>query len=109
MELVGGLTWQVPVSIPGSLKLNANAQYQTKILTSATPAAGGQNVVPPQTFVNAVATWTTPDPRWQVVLSVRNLFDSDKPVSSTFTPSTGVYYLNFPDPRTWLVTLRYAL
>jgi iron complex outermembrane receptor protein len=97
------------VRIPGSLKVGANAQHQTKILTSATPAAGGQNVVPPQTFVNAVATWTTPDPHWQVVLSVRNLFDSDKPVSSTFTASTGVYYLNFPDPRTWLVTLRYAL
>jgi iron complex outermembrane receptor protein len=43
------------------------------------------------------------------VLSGRNLTNSAKPVSSTYTPSTGVYYVNYPDPRTWLVTLRYAL
>jgi len=108
-NLSGGLTWLVPVNIPGSVKVGVNAQYQSSIVTSATPAAGGQNQIPGQTFVNAVATWTAPDPHWQVVLSARNLFDSDKPVSSTYTASTGVYYLNFPDPRTVLVTVKYAL
>lgn len=108
-NLSGGFTWEVPVKIPGSLKVGVNAQYQSSIVTSATPSAGGQNNIPGQTFVNAVATWTAPDPHWQVVLSGRNLFDSDKPVSSTYTPSTSVYYQNFPDPRTVLVTVRYAL
>ncbi len=56
-----------------------------------------------------MVTWQTPDPRWSVVLSGRNLLDSDKPVSVTYTPATGVYYNNYPDPRTWLVTLKYAL
>jgi iron complex outermembrane receptor protein len=108
-NLSAGLTWEVPVKIPGSLKLGVNAQYQSSIVTSATPAVGGQNNIPGQTFVNAVATWTSPDPHWQVVLSGRNLLDSDKPVSSTYTPSTSVYYLNFPDPRTVLLTVRYSL
>ncbi len=108
-NLSGGLNWTVPLNIPGSLRLGLNAQWQSSIVTSATPAAGGQNLIPAQGFLNAVATWTAPDPHWQVVLSGRNLLDSDKPVSSTYTPSTGVYYLNFPDPRTVLVTIRYAL
>jgi iron complex outermembrane receptor protein len=108
-NLSGGLTWDVPAEIPGALRLGLNAQYQTKILTSATPAAGGQNQMPAQGFVNAVATWTSPDPHWQVVLSARNLLNSHKPVGSTYTPSTAIYYLNFPDPRTVLVTLRYTL
>ncbi|MET0271693.1 MAG: TonB-dependent receptor [Phenylobacterium sp.] len=108
-SLSGGLTWAVPIHIPGSLRLGVNAQYQTKTYSNAIPSPGGQHEIPAQGFLNAVATWTAPDPRWAVVLSGRNLTDSDKPVSSTYTPSTGVYYVNFPDPRTWLVTLRYAL
>lgn len=108
-SLAGGVTYDPPIEIPGSLRLGLNAQWQSGIVTSATPAAGGQNSIPSQGFLNGVATWTTPDPRWAVSLSVRNILDSDKPVSSTYTPSTAVYYLNFPDPRTYVVTLKYAL
>jgi iron complex outermembrane receptor protein len=107
--LSGGFTWDAPAPIPGALRLGLNANWQSKIYSSATPAAGGQNQLPAQAFVNALATWTAPDPRWSLALSVRNLLDSDKPVSSTYTPSTAVYYLNFPDPRTYTVSLRYAL
>jgi len=56
-----------------------------------------------------VATWTAPDPHWSVALSGRNLLDSQKPVSSTYTASTGVYYRNYPDPRTVTATLRYRI
>jgi iron complex outermembrane receptor protein len=107
--LSGALNWDVPVAVPGALQLNVNAQYQTVTYSSATPAAGGQNRIPSQGFLNAVATWTAPDPRWSVVASVRNLLDSQKPVSATYTASTAVYYLNFPDPRTVTFTLRYRL
>jgi iron complex outermembrane receptor protein len=108
-SLAGGVTWVVPVEIPGQLRLGVNAQYQTKTFSNAIPSAGGQHDIPAQGFLNAVATWTAPDPHWSVVLSGRNLTNSDKPVSATYTPSTGVYYRNYPDPRTWLVTLRYVL
>ncbi len=108
-SLSGGATWDVPVQIPGALRVGVNAQYQTKTYSNAIPSPGGQHEIPAQGFLNAVATWTSPDPHWSVVLSARNLLDSGKLVSSTYTPSTGVYYQNFPDPRTVLVTLRYAL
>jgi iron complex outermembrane receptor protein len=104
-----GFTYDVPVEIPGSLRVGLDAQWQSGIVTSATPAAGGQNNIPSQGFLNGVATWTSPDPHWAVSLSVRNILDSDKPLGSTYTPSTGVNYQNFPDPRTALVTLKYAL
>jgi iron complex outermembrane receptor protein len=104
-----GFTYDVPVKIPGSLRVGLNAQWQSGIVTSATPAAGGQNNIPSQGFLNGVATWTSPDPHWAVSLSVRNILNSDKPLGSTYTPSTGVNYQNFPDPRTALVTLKYAL
>lgn len=105
----GGVTYDPALDIPGSLRLGLNAQWQSGIVTSATPAAGGQNNIPSQGFLNGVATWTTPDPRWAVSLSVRNILNSQKAVSSTYTPSTGIYLQNFPDPRTYLVTLKYAL
>ena len=98
---------------PGADSGLAEAQHQRPVpdpdLHQRNASCRRPNVVPAQTFLNAVATWTAPDPHWQVVFSGRNLLDSDKPVSSTYTPSTSVYYLNFPDPRTWLVTLRYEL
>ncbi|UAL12636.1 TonB-dependent receptor [Caulobacter segnis] len=108
-SLAGGVTYDLPVDIPGALRLGLNAQWQSGIVTSATPSAGGQNNIPSQGFLNGVATWTTPDPRWAVSLSVRNILNSQKPVSSTYTPSTAIYLLNYPDPRTVLVTLKYAL
>ncbi|BCW89210.1 Vitamin B12 transporter BtuB [Alphaproteobacteria bacterium SO-S41] len=108
-NLSGGFTYDVSLGEQGSLRFGANAVWQTKTFTSALPAAGGQNEIPPQAFVNAVIAWTAPDEHWTISLSAKNLFDSEKPVSSTYTPSTGVYYLNFPDPRTVLVSVKYEL
>ena len=102
-----GVTYDVPIEIPGSVRVGLNAQFQTKTYYSALQRP--QDEAPSQTFLNGTVTWQSPDPRWSVQLSGRNLLDSDEPVSSTYTPSTGVYYKNYPDPRTWLVTLKYAL
>jgi iron complex outermembrane receptor protein len=106
-SLSGAITYDVPVEIPGELRVGLNAQYQTKTYFNALQRP--QDEAPAQTFLNGVVTWQAPDPRWSVVLSGRNLLESDEPVSVTYTPATGVYYKNYPDPRTWLVTLKYAL
>ncbi len=106
-SLSGGVTWDVPVQVPGSIRANLNAQWQTKTYFSALQRP--QDEAPAQGFLNGTITWTAPNPQWAVQLSGRNLLDSDKPVTSTYTPATGVYYKNYPDPRTWLVTLKYAL
>jgi iron complex outermembrane receptor protein len=106
-SLSGAITYDVPIEIPGELRVGLNAQFQTKTYFNALQRP--QDEAPAQTFLNGVVTWQTPDPRWSVVLSGRNLLESDEPVSVTYTPATGVYYKNYPDPRTWLVTLKYAL
>jgi iron complex outermembrane receptor protein len=106
-SLSGAITYDVPIEIPGELRVGLNAQFQTKTYFNALQRP--QDEAPAQTFLNGVVTWQTPDPRWSVVLSGRNLLESAEPVSVTYTPATGVYYKNYPDPRTWLVTLKYAL
>ncbi|CAN5180412.1 TonB-dependent receptor [soil metagenome] len=106
-SLSAGVTYDVPIEIPGSIRAGLNAQFQTKTYYSALQRP--QDEAPAQTFVNGTVTWQSPDPRWSVQLSGRNLLNSDEPVSSTYTPATGVYYKNYADPRTWLVTLKYAL
>ena len=102
-----GVTYDVPIEIPGSIRAGLNAQFQTKTYFSALQRP--QDEAPSQTFLNGTVTWQSPDPRWSVQLSGRNLLNSDEPVTSTYTPATGVYYKNYPDPRTFLVTLKYAL
>jgi iron complex outermembrane receptor protein len=106
-SLSGAITYDVPIEIPGELRVGLNAQFQTKTYFNALQRP--QDEAPAQTFLNGVVTWQSPDPRWSVVLSGRNLLESDEPVTVTYTPATGVYYKNYPDPRTWLVTLKYAL
>ncbi|WP_165186084.1 TonB-dependent receptor [Caulobacter soli] len=106
-SLSGAITYDVPIKVPGEVRIGLNAQYQTKTYYNALQRP--QDEAPAQTFLNGTVTWQTPDPRWSVQLSGRNLLDSDKPITVTYTPSTAVYYQNFPDPRTWLVTLKYAL
>lgn len=104
--LAGGGAYDVPIHIPGALRLAADAEYQSA--TYANALNRPQDLVPGQAFVNGTATWTTPDPRWSLQFAVRNIFDSAKPVSATYTPSSAVYYFNFPDPRTFVVTARFV-
>lgn len=105
-SLAGGGGYDLPLGHAGKLRFAADAQYQSAIYTSALNRP--QDRSPGQTFVNSTITWTTPDPRVSVAASVRNVFNSEKPVSSSYTPSIGAYYLNFPDPRTVLVSLRFS-
>ncbi len=104
-SLSGGGAYELPLGRAGSVRFAADAQYQSAIYTSALNRP--QDRSPGQTFVNSTITWTTPNPHVAVAASVRNVFNSEKPVSSSYTPSIGAYYLNFPDPRTVLVTLRF--
>ena len=105
--LSGGFTYDLPVSIRGGgLRLGVDAQYQSSLYVNALNRP--QDLVPGQAFVNGTVTWTAPDAHWSLQLAARNLLDSDRPVSSTYTPSSGVYYKNYPDPRTVLATVKYS-
>ncbi len=103
--LAGGGTWDVPVHIPGSLRLGVDAEWQDFVYSSALNRP--QDRVPAQAFVNGTITWTAPDQHWSLQLAGRNLLNSGEPVSSSYTPSTAIYYKNYPDPRTVLGTIQY--
>ncbi len=94
--LTGGATYDVPVSIPGSLRLAVDAEYQSFVYNSALNRP--QDKVPGQAFINGTITWTAPDPRWSLQLAGHNLFDSDKPVSSSYTPVVGHLFQKLSGP-----------
>ncbi len=102
----GGVTYDLPLGGAGSLSLSANAQYQSHFYTNALKRS--QDRVPGQAFVDAGLTWQTPNPAIKVSLTAKNLTDSKKPVGATYVPSTGVYYYNFADPTTVLLSLKFS-
>jgi iron complex outermembrane receptor protein len=103
----GGATYTRPIGKLGALKLSGNAQYQSSFYASA--LARPQDLVPGQTFVNGSLTWTPRDERFQVSVRGTNILGADAPVSSSFTPSTGIYYKNYPDPATVLASIKFSL
>lgn len=106
-SLSGGTTYDLPLGASGShLRLSANAQYQSSFYANA--LARTQDRVPGQTFVNGSVTWILPDDRFQVALTGKNILGANKPVSSAYTPTTGVYYRNYADPATVLASVRFS-
>ncbi|MET0342690.1 MAG: TonB-dependent receptor [Polyangiales bacterium] len=101
----GAAAYEPPLPVPGFVRISADVQWASAYYSNALTRPQDKN--PPQTFFNGSLAWTSPDEHVTLQLSGRNLLDSQKRVSSTFTPNTGVRYYNFPDPRTVLVTLRY--
>ncbi|MGO4610660.1 hypothetical protein AB4142_30475, partial [Variovorax sp. 2RAF20] len=57
-NLSGGVTWDVPVQIPGAVRVGFDAQWQSGVVSSASTAAGCQNNFPSQGFLNGTVTWT---------------------------------------------------
>jgi iron complex outermembrane receptor protein len=106
-NLVGGATYDVPLPTPGLVRLGGDVEWSTEVYNSALTRP--QDRVPAQTFVNGTLSWTSEDDRFVATLASKNLLNSQRPVSSAYTPSTGIYYHNYPDPRTVLVTLKYQL
>jgi iron complex outermembrane receptor protein len=102
----GGASYDLPLEGLGGLKLSANAQYQSGFYSNA--LARPQDHVPGQTFVNGSIAWTTPDPRFRLTVEGRNILNANKPVSSQYIPSTGVYYKNYADPATVLVSIKFS-
>jgi iron complex outermembrane receptor protein len=69
-----------------------------------------QNTAPiaigPQTYVNAGASWMSPEHQWTVSLRVRNLTNRTYVTLRSTIPSVGVDAANYNAPRTWMATLR---
>lgn len=102
----GGANYQLPVGATGNVRLSANAQYQSSFYTSA--LARPQDRVPGQAFVNGTITWTPRDPSFQISVQGKNILGADAPVGTSYTPSTGIYYKNYADPATVLVSFKFT-
>ncbi|GGZ30961.1 TonB-dependent receptor [Asticcacaulis endophyticus] len=102
-----GLTYDLPLGTAGDVKFALNGQYQSNFYASALKRP--QDRVPGQGFVNSSIVWQTPNPHVRIALDGRNLTNSDKPVTVSYVPSTGVLHYNFADPATVLVSFRYSL
>lgn len=102
-----GGTLDLPIEVPGDLRLGADVQWASDSYTSALNRP--QDRVPPQLFVNATLSWFADDGHTTVTLSSRNLLDSQKPVGGSYNPGTGVRFYNFPDPRLVLLSVDYEI
>jgi iron complex outermembrane receptor protein len=106
-NFAGGATLDLPLPVPGYVRLAADVEWASDAFSSA--LSRPQDDYPAQTFVNGTVTWTSEDDRIVAILGSRNLLNSQKPVSAAYTPSSGILYYNFADPRTVLFTLKYQL
>jgi iron complex outermembrane receptor protein len=106
-NFTAGGSYEIPLPVPGFVRLATDVQWASDYYSNALNRPEDLNQA--QAFWNGTLTWTSPDEHTNVILSARNLLDTQRAVTSTYTPNTGVRYFNFPDPRTFLVTLRYQL
>ncbi|MBB2204239.1 TonB-dependent receptor [Gluconacetobacter takamatsuzukensis] len=109
-QTMGSLTYRVPVRVPGSFQVGVDVSFQSTLYTSS--AANPQTRLPPQTYVNAMASWTSPDRRVVVQATARNLLDRRYLQSETFVQGGGVPIYEsaqFADPRTIFVSAKFTL
>jgi iron complex outermembrane recepter protein len=99
--------WTVPIGLPGTFHVGADAQYQSAISTN--PLNRPQDRIGSSVFVNGLIRWDAPGDRWAVSVSVKNILDDRTPQGRTYTPSSGIWYNVTGDPRTALATISWKL
>lgn len=117
-QTMGALTYHIPLNLPGRFEIGADVSFQTAAYTSS--AINPQTRIAPQTYINAMASWSSPDRRWSVQATGRNLLDHRYIQSESLglmkeTTKTGAtvyapYYegVYFADPRTIFVSAKYS-
>lgn len=106
-QTMGALTYHIPLDLPGRFEIGADVSFQSAAYVSS--AINPQTRIPPQTYVNAMAGWISPDKRWTVQAMGRNLLDHRYLQSETLFQSGGkpVYEgAYFSDPRTVFVSAK---
>ncbi|QHC36535.1 TonB-dependent receptor [Komagataeibacter xylinus] len=96
--------------VAGQLRIGADVSFQSSLFLDGNENA--QTRLPDQTYVNAIATWTSPDQRWTVTGQARNLLNHRYPQTLSYFYSGGVgtgYAAAYSDPRTIYVTAQFRL
>jgi iron complex outermembrane receptor protein len=115
---MGSLTYHIPLNLRGRFEIGADVSFQTAAYTSS--AINPQTRILPQTYINAMASWISPDRRWSVQATGRNLLDrryiqseslglmkeTTKSGATVYAPYCEAAY--FADPRTIFVSAKYS-
>lgn len=104
-----GFNYKLPIPVSSSWTIGADASYQSQIYTSVQDIESTR--LPAQTFINARIGWTSPDERWTVALSGKNLQDKRYSQRLSLQQSNGVPYLMptfYNDPRSVFLSAKYS-
>ncbi|MCQ9156665.1 TonB-dependent receptor [Acidomonas methanolica] len=101
--------------VPGRFRIGADVSFQSSLFLDGNENA--QTRLPSQTYLNAIASWTSPDTRWVVTANGRNLIDRRFPQSLSYIlgPAQGGVYspsgyaAAYANPRTIFVSVEYRL
>ncbi len=107
-SIAGGFTYALDALpfAPGALRIGSDVNWTSGYFSNALNRP--QDWFEGQFFLNGRLTWIAPDPNWSIEVSGRNLLDVDQPLSGTYTPTpSNINYLNYPDPRTFLISLKF--
>lgn len=111
-EFTAGLRigYVIPFANGSDIRLNAGARYETESY-STIATTREDTKFPEQTYVDAGVAYTTPDRRWTLSLSAKNLFAETYalPVSGAYAPAQGLNGVGYNMPRTVALRLRYQL
>lgn len=99
-----GFSWQLPVSVPGSISLNADVSHRSQMENNVanTPIIAS----PETTLLNASLVWTSKDKHWTATLAGKNL--TNKSYIGAGLYIAGLTTVLYPaDPRMVSASLRY--
>jgi iron complex outermembrane receptor protein len=102
-----GLTWTVPVRLPGALIASTDYQYQTRSYANALNADIYE--IPAQGFWNASSSYASADGHWTSTLAVHNLLNRAYPQTISYSAASGTNNYSLNPPRTVLLTVRYDI
>ncbi len=97
--------YRVPLSIPGTTRLNANVRYISDQFSDIANTAITE--LPPQTYLGVGADYTTADQHWVFSVAIQNLADRAFPINLKYR--AGIEdEAGYSPPRQAIVNVRYT-
>jgi iron complex outermembrane recepter protein len=99
--------YQIPLHIEGTVRVGADVSYQTSYLSDVLNRP--QNVIGPQGYSDAFASYTTTDGHWTASLTGHNLSDRRAFQSLSYAGSKNSWEGPVSPPRTVFIKIAYVL
>ncbi|ABE36155.1 tonB dependent receptor family protein [Paraburkholderia xenovorans LB400] len=95
-------TYRLPLHVPGTTRIGATVRF----LSHSYIDIANQQPLGAQTYIDAMAEYTSPSSNWTATFEVRNLLNRAYVLGYNVTPSIGLNAYNYSPPRTFMVSLR---